>query len=177
MAALAKQLLRMSFLKVAGADLGRRNLRRDREHRHARPVAVEESVDQVQVTWPATAGANREFARQMRLGARGESGDLLVSDVHPFDLALAADRIGQTIQAIADNAVDPLDAGRREDLRELIGYGLRHPSLSCRDDLRKARASYDLRVAQSSPGREIEFKAGWRRRACVNIARAPVMTE
>ena len=134
-------------------------------------MAVEESVDQVQVTWPATAGANREFARQMRLGARGESGDLLVSDVHPFDLALAADRIGQTIQAIADNAVDPLDAGRREDLRELIGYGLRHPSLSCRDDLRKPRASYDLRVTRSSPGREIEFKAGWRRRAYANIAR------
>src|SRR5207248_2789699 len=171
-AAFAEQVLRMSFLKVAGADLGRRNLRRDREHRHARPVAIEESVDQVQITWPATAGADRQFARQMRLGARGESGDLLVSDVHPLDLSLAADRIGQTIQAIADDAVDALDAGRREGLGELIGYGLRHPSLSCRDDLRKARAPYDLRVAQSSRRDEFGFNrlgVGMRHRAASPI--------
>src|SRR5580700_8391457 len=61
----------------------------------------------------------------MRLGTRREGRDLLVPDVHPLDLALAPQRVGQPIQAVADDAVDPLHARRGENLRELVrdGFG------------------------------------------------------
>jgi hypothetical protein len=47
----------------------------------------------------------------------------------PFDLALAAKGVGQAVEAIADYAVNPLDAGGDEHLSKLICYG------SCRNDL------------------------------------------
>ena len=45
----------------------------------------------------------------MRLGTGREGRDLLVSDVDPLDLALSSQRIGQPVEAVADDAVDPLD--------------------------------------------------------------------
>ena len=118
----------MGFLEIACADLGRRDLRSDGEHGHPRAVAVEQAVDEMEVAGTAAAGADGELARQMRLGARREGRDLLVSDMDPFDLALAAKRVGQPVQAVANNAVDPLDANRGEYIRELIGYSPSHNS-------------------------------------------------
>jgi hypothetical protein len=43
--------------------------------------------------------------------------------MHPLDLALAADGVGQTVQAVADNPVDPLDASGGEDFSKLIRNG------------------------------------------------------
>ena len=40
----------------------------------------------------------------MRLGACREGGDLLVADVNPFDLSFAADRIGDAVETVADDA-------------------------------------------------------------------------
>src|SRR5258707_8713782 len=60
----------------------------------------------------------------MRFGARGESCDLLVPDVHPFDLALPTDRICNAIETVADNAVNPLDPCYREDFGKSICNGL-----------------------------------------------------
>src|SRR5580704_5517630 len=77
----------------------------------------------MQIARPTTAGADRELAGQMRFGASGEGGDLLVPHMHPFDLALPADRVGQTVEAVADDAINPFDAGGRQRLRELIRYG------------------------------------------------------
>ena len=62
----------------------------------------------------------------MRLGAGREGGDLLVPDMDPLDLALPAERVGQPVQAVADDAVDPLDAGCGEGFGELIGHSFRH---------------------------------------------------
>jgi hypothetical protein len=62
----------------------------------------------------------------MRLGTRRESHDLLVPDMDPFDLALAAQRVGQPVQAVADNAINPLDAVRDEDFRKLVRDGFGH---------------------------------------------------
>jgi hypothetical protein len=76
-------------------------------------VTVEQSIDQMQITGAATAGTHGELARQVRLGAGRESGNLFVPDMNPRDLALAAERVGQTVQAVADDAIDPLDASHR----------------------------------------------------------------
>ena len=80
----------MRLLEIVRTDFGRGDLRRDGHHRHARAMAVEETVDEMQVARAAAAGADGEAARDMGVGAGGESGDLLVAQVQPFDAAGAA---------------------------------------------------------------------------------------
>src|SRR5712672_4074912 len=109
----------MGFLEISGAEFGRRDLRRDREHRHARPLTVEQAINEVQIAGSAAAGADRKLSREVRLGTGCESRDLFVPHMHPFDLALAADRIGQAVQAVADDAIDTLDAGGSESFCKL----------------------------------------------------------
>ena len=67
-----------------------------------------EVVAQKILFWPKTNSVKSEGAR------------FLVSDMHPGDLALPTNGIGNAVEAVADNAEDPFDAGRGEDLRELI---------------------------------------------------------
>jgi hypothetical protein len=74
----------------------------------------------VQIAGSTASGADRKLACQIRLGAGRESRDLLVAHMHPFDLGLAADRIGQPVQAIADDVIDPLHAGCSEDFCKLV---------------------------------------------------------
>src|ERR1700674_4512557 len=66
----------------------------------------------------------------MRLGTGGKGRDLLVPHMNPLDLSLAADRIGQPVQAVADDAVYPLHAGCSEGFCKLIRYGLHDLPLS-----------------------------------------------
>jgi hypothetical protein len=65
----------------------------------------------------------------MRLGAGREGGDLLMPYMHPLDLALAPQSIGQPVEAVSDDAVDPFDARRGKRFGELIGNGLHDLSL------------------------------------------------
>jgi hypothetical protein len=126
MAAFAEQVLRMGFLKIPGPDLGRRDLRRNAKHRHARPVAVEQAINEVQIAGPAAAGTHGKFAGQMCLGARRKGGDFLDPDMHPFDLPLPPNGVGQAIQAVADDAVGPLNADCGEGFHKLISNGFCH---------------------------------------------------
>ena len=89
-------------------------------------MAVEKAVNEVQIARPAAASTNGQLARQMRLGTSRKGGDLFVPDVDPLDLALASQSVGEAVEAIADNAIDPLDAHRGQGLRELIGYCFWH---------------------------------------------------
>src|ERR1700693_3125094 len=91
-------------------------------------MAVEQPVDEVQIAGPAAASTNGEFTGQVRFGAGREGCDLLVPDVNPLDLALSSQRVGEAVEAIADNAIDPLDARCSQGLCELIGYCFRHLS-------------------------------------------------
>jgi hypothetical protein len=120
MAAFLEQVLRVGLLEVAAADLAGREMRGNTEHRHARPVTIEQPVDEMQVAGPAAAGANRELPGQMRLGAGGEGAGLFVAHMHPLDLTLPADGIGEAIEAVADDAADALDARRGEGFDELV---------------------------------------------------------
>ena len=92
-------------------------------------MAVKKAVDEVQVAWPAASGTDCELAGQVCLGAGREGADLFVPHMYPLDLALAADSVGQTVQAVADNPIDPLDASGGEDFSELIRNGC-HESCS-----------------------------------------------
>ena len=73
---------------------------------------------------PQLPGADRQPAGQLGLGGRGEGAGLLVAHVHPVDAASrAGGRVDDRVQAVADDAVDPLDAGLTQYLDELLGDG------------------------------------------------------
>src|SRR6516164_6473657 len=101
----------MRLLEIATADFDARNLRGDRENRHARTVSIKQTVDQMQVARTATAGANGERAGQMSLGAGGKGGGLLVPGMNPFDVAALAQRIGDPIETVAIVFNDPANTG------------------------------------------------------------------
>lgn len=76
MAALAEQLLRMGFLKIAAADFAGWDVGGDGQHRDMVAMTVKQTVNQMQVARSAGAGADRQLAGQLRFRASGESGDL-----------------------------------------------------------------------------------------------------
>jgi len=88
----------------------------------------------VQVAGPATTGADRQFARQVRFRTRGESGNLLMPNMNPLDLTLAAQRVGQTVKTVPDDAVYPPDTRSSEDFHELISNGFCHAPLPRGDE-------------------------------------------
>src|SRR6266481_1425846 len=109
-------------------------MRRDSQHRHAVAVAVVEAVDEVQVARATGTGTDSEGAGEVGFGPGGAGRRLLVANMHPLDLALAAKCIGQPVQAIADDAVNSLDAGGCKGLGELICDGLHNLSPSFEGD-------------------------------------------
>ena len=62
----------------------------------------------------------------MGVGAGREGGDLLMANMQPFDAAMPAKRVGESVQAVADDAIDALDACCGEDLDHLVGDGAGH---------------------------------------------------
>jgi hypothetical protein len=83
-------------------------------------MTVEQTIDKVKVAGSAASGTHSKLARQISLGARRESRNLLVTDMNPFDLALPAIGVGQAIQAVPDDAIHPLDSSGCEHFDELF---------------------------------------------------------
>ncbi len=113
--ALLEEILRMRLLEVSGADLLRWDVRGDGEHGDAAAVTVEEAVDEVQIAGAAASGADGELAGEVRFGSGGEGGDLLVTDVRPFEAAtffrsVSADGIGEAVERVAGESVDASDS-------------------------------------------------------------------
>jgi hypothetical protein len=96
------------------------------EHGDTGTVTIKQTVDEVQIARSAAPRAYGDFSRQMRLGAGGECGDLLVSHMEPIDFAVPTDGIRQTVQAVADDAVDAFHARDGEGFDELVSYGPCH---------------------------------------------------
>jgi hypothetical protein len=122
MAAFLKEILRVCLLEIAATDLGRRNLRRDRKHRHPASVSIEQPVDEMQVARSARARADRQVAGHLRFAGSGKGRDLLMAYMNPFDRTPAAQRLGETVQAIAYDPEDSLDASLLYRCYEKIGY-------------------------------------------------------
>jgi len=89
-------------------------------------VTVEQAIDEVKVAGSAAPRADSKLTCQMSLGTGRECGDFFVAHVNPLDLSLPSDRVSQTIEAVAHNAIDPLDANGRERFSELVSYGRGH---------------------------------------------------
>ena len=85
MAALPEQGLRMRLLEIPAPDLGRRDLGRNRGHRHAAAMRVEQPVDEMQIAGAAGAGADRKAAGHLGFARGRERRDLFVAHVNPVD--------------------------------------------------------------------------------------------
>src|SRR5262249_19670551 len=94
----------------------------------ARGVAVEQTVDEMEIARPAAAGAPRELTREMGFATGGERRALLVPDMNPFDLALPAQRVGEPVEAVTDDAVNAFDSRRDENLGRFTRDPFCHPS-------------------------------------------------
>ena len=116
----------MRFLEIARANLGRRNVRRDRQDWNARTLTIEQAIDEVEIPRAAASRTNGQCSGKVRFGAGGKSGNFLMADVDPFDLALSADRVRDAIQAVTNDAVNAFHAGGGEGLSKLICDGFHH---------------------------------------------------
>ncbi len=121
--AFAEQILRVGLLEVLRTDLRARDVRRYRQHRHAAALCVEKAVDQVQIARTATAGANRQPARQGGVGGGSERRGLLVTHVLPIDFAGAANGVGEAVEAVSRQAVDAPHPADLQCGNDMIGDG------------------------------------------------------
>ncbi|RML84546.1 hypothetical protein ALQ89_06473 [Pseudomonas amygdali pv. tabaci] len=125
-AALLEQLLRVGFLKVIQADFRGRNVRSNRQHRHAVAMAVVQAIDQVQVARSAAACTDRQLAAGCRLGTGGEGCDFFMTGVHPANRIGAFQAVGQAVEAVTGHPPDVGNTCRCEGLRKMVGDGLGH---------------------------------------------------
>ena len=103
-AAFLEQAFGVSGLEIINTDFAAGNMRGQGQHRYAAAMGVEQAIDQMQVAWPATAGAYRQFTGQMGFGTGGKRGGLFVAHMDPLDLFLAAQGIGKAVEGIAHHA-------------------------------------------------------------------------
>ena len=128
MAAILEEMVGTRLLKVAASDLVAWNLRCDRKDRHTIAVAIEQAIDEMKVAGTATARTDGKFSGKVGFSAGSERRYFFMSCVQPFDLALAANHIGETVQAVADDAVNSFYACIHQSLDEDVGYSFCHVS-------------------------------------------------
>jgi hypothetical protein len=76
---------------------------------------------------PTTAtGANHKLARNMSFASGSESRCLLMANMNPLGLALAAQRVGYSVESVSDDAVDSLGACGGEYIGKLACYLTAH---------------------------------------------------
>src|SRR5277367_5063301 len=101
----------MGSLKVINPYLGAWDVRGDSQNRYAAALAIEQTVDQMQVARTAAAGADRKASGEMGLCSRCESGGLFVAHVDPVNRLPSSQRVGKAVERIADNSINPFHAG------------------------------------------------------------------
>jgi hypothetical protein len=79
-------------------------------------MAVEEAIDQVDVARSATACAHHKVTTQVGFRTGGKRRNFLMPNMHPLDLMMLPDSVGNTVQGISTDPVDALDSGRNERL-------------------------------------------------------------
>jgi hypothetical protein len=101
-------------------------MRGDPDQGHARRKRIKQTVDYLQIAWPAARRADGELSPEMDLGSGGERGDLIAPEMDPFDLSLTADNNGQTAHTITDDGINALDARDNKRIDDLIDHDVRH---------------------------------------------------
>ena len=60
-------------------------------------MRVKQTIDQVQVSRATASGAGCQLSTELGFGARSECGRLLVTDMDPLQLAVAAHSVGNRV--------------------------------------------------------------------------------
>jgi len=121
-AALSEEVLGVSFLEIAAADLVARNLSSYGDDGHAVAVAIVKTIDQVQVSRPATARAHRKTPGQMRVRPGGKRGSFLMSYGNPLNVAPRPDGIGDAIEGISSKTINLIHPGGHERIHKHLCY-------------------------------------------------------
>jgi hypothetical protein len=116
--------VRPRLLEVASADLGAGDVRHDREHRRTVAVAVVQPVEEVQAARARGAEDGGGPARDLGVGTRGKGTGLFVAHVDEAQLPIgSADRVGDRVRRVTDDAVHVADASLEHDVDEMLGDG------------------------------------------------------
>src|SRR5580658_5604060 len=101
----------MGRLKVIDPYLGAWDVCGDSQNRYAAALAIEQPVNQMQIARTAAAGADRKASGEMGFCSRCESGSLFVPHVDPVNRLSPSQSVGEGVERVADNAINPLRAG------------------------------------------------------------------
>jgi len=97
---------------------------RNGKHGHAGAIAIEQTIDQMQIPGPAASSAHCKFVSQMRFGTGRERRYLLMTNVDPLNLRLATNGISQAVKAVSDDAINSLYTRRNKRFNKLISNSL-----------------------------------------------------
>src|SRR6266478_7990409 len=122
MAALRKEMLGISLLKISTANFPTRNLCSNSEDGDAAALTVVEAINQMHVAGATTSGTYRQLASEMGLGAGGERRCLLVSYTNPANVLSNANRICNSVERVAGDSIDPFDTGFRQNVNQQLGH-------------------------------------------------------
>jgi hypothetical protein len=125
-AALREEMFRVGLLEVPAANFIAGDLRRDGQDRNPVSVTVVESVDQVQISGTATAGANRQPAREMGIRTRGKGCRFLMPQMNPIQLFGGSNRIGNAVERVAGNTVNSPDSRSGQNVHQQVCHSFRH---------------------------------------------------
>src|SRR5262249_39807843 len=78
----------------------------------------------MQISRPATAGANCQFAREMRFSASCERCCLFVPHMNPTNLLPMANGIGDPVQGVAAHTVNSLNSCLQQDIYQQVVHSL-----------------------------------------------------
>src|SRR4029077_1366226 len=122
MAALREEMFGISLLKISTANFLARNLGGDGEDGNAAALTIVEAVNQMHVAGATTSGTYCQLASEMGLGADGERRCLLVSYTNPANVLSNANRIGNSVERVAGDSIDPLDTGFSQNVNQQLGH-------------------------------------------------------
>jgi hypothetical protein len=83
--------------EVLAADLLARDLSRDGQNRNTITMAIIQTVYQVKISRAATAGADRQPARELGVSSSRKRRNFFVPNVNPFDGFLPANSVCQAV--------------------------------------------------------------------------------
>jgi hypothetical protein len=63
-------------------------------------MTIKQTIDQMQVAWPAAAGAHRQLSGQLRIRARSKRCDFFMSNSYPLRALTFSQRVRDAIQRI-----------------------------------------------------------------------------
>ncbi len=119
----AEQQVGAVLLQPVGPGIGLLDVAGDGEHRRMVLARLVQPGNEMGAARPGRPAAHAEPPGQLGLAGGGERGTLLVADADPFEAVAVADRVGERIERVADDAEHLGDADIGKGGNEQVGDG------------------------------------------------------